>query len=63
MEKQEVFCLRANGCTAIHLDVHALCDAIKMELEDSVTGDMLFEVYTQEMTEKEIDELPEFDGF
>lgn len=66
MQKTTVYCLSKDGQTAVHLDVDALCDAIKYEIDEMNWDDLEGEKYTVEvkkMTEKELDELPEFDGF
>ncbi|WP_321321498.1 hypothetical protein [Labilibaculum sp.] len=65
-EKQLVFVLELNDTKAIYLDLDCLCDALKMEWESRPDSDIIeeeFKVYGKMMTAKEIDELPEFDGF
>jgi len=61
-----VFCLTMNGITAIYFDMDDLCDSLKMEFEDQDFDSMKeceYLITVKEMTEKEIEELPEFDGF
>lgn len=66
MEKQTVYILEQNGIKAIHMDLGGLNDAIEMEFEALHEDDFettVFTIYANKMTEKEIDDLPEFDGF
>lgn len=66
MEKQTVYILELDGVKSIHLDLGGLNDAIEMELDGLHEDDFettVFKVYAKQMSEKEIDELPEFDGF
>lgn len=66
MKKHTVYCLSMDGQTAIHMDINGVCDAIKMEFEDQDYDSMkncTYEVSVKQMTDKEINELPEFDGF
>tara|TARA_R110002050_G_scaffold69507_2_gene150320 strand:+ start:6786 stop:6986 length:201 start_codon:yes stop_codon:yes gene_type:complete len=66
MKKVVVYCLTMNGVTAVYFCVEDLCDSIKMEFEDQDFDSMKnceYKIWTKEMTEKEIDDLPEFEGF
>ena len=66
MEKQTVYVLELDGVKAIHLDVGSLQDAIELEFDGLHEDDFetnTFKVYAKKMTEKEIDDLPEFNGF
>lgn len=61
-----VYVLELDGVKAVHFDIDALCDALKYEFEDIIDNDaveMEFKVYCKLMTDKEIEEMPEFDGF
>lgn len=64
--KQLVFCLSKGEVTAIHFDQSGLCSALEMELDNTHEDDLLeieFKVTAKFMTEKEIKNLPEFEGF
>lgn len=66
MKKITVYCLELDESQSIHFDIDGLCDGIKAELEDQdfeSLKDSHYEIYVMQMTEKEIKELPEFDGF
>ena len=64
MKKTTVWCLRKDGITAINFDLSDLLASVQMEFEDQghMEGET-YEIFTKEMTEKEIEELPEFEGF
>lgn len=66
MKKITVYCLELDESKSIHFDIDGLCDALKSEFEDQdfdSMEDAVYEIYVMQMTEKEIKELPEFDGF
>lgn len=64
MKPTRVYCLTLEGTTAIHFDIDALCDAVKMEFEDTELPETTkFEVWSKEMSDQELDELKEFQGF
>jgi len=65
-EKQRMYALKLDETTALHLDLDGLKCALEMELEDypdSAVELLEFKVSVRLMTEKEIEDLPEFDGF
>lgn len=64
--KKLVYCLSDGTTTAIHLNIDDLCERIKMEVDNMPDEDILanvFSISAKLMTEAEIDNLPEFDGF
>lgn len=66
MKKTIVYCLELDGVTQILFSIEDLCETLKCEFEDiseDNVDDLEFTVYPKIMTEKEIEELPEFDGF
>lgn len=62
MEKTLVYCLELNGKTAIYFNIDDLAESIKWELE-TIDLDDKYQVYTKEITEQELNNMPEFDGF
>lgn len=62
MGKTLVYCLELNGKTAIYTDIDDLTDALNWELE-TIDSEDKFQVYTKEITNKELNDLPEFEGF
>ena len=63
---QFVWVLEQNGVKAIHLTLKCLYDYLEMHFDNLHEDDLedeKFIVYQKFMTEKELDELPEFDGF
>jgi hypothetical protein len=66
MKKTLMYCLTMDGITAVYNDADELTDAIKMETDNYDDESLLKYEYTisfKLMTEKEIEELPEFDGY
>lgn len=66
MKNQTVYVLEQNGIKAIYMDIESLKEAIDLEFDGLPIEDFEsteFTVYVKTMTEKEIDDLPEFDGF
>lgn len=66
MKNTLVYCLEQEGTTAIHFSIEDLCEALKYEFNEYTDEDAIetkFNVSAKMMTEKEIKELPEFDGF
>lgn len=66
MEKKIVYNLSLNGIKQGFSSIDDLCNDLKIELEDTVRShvlDLEFTISFQEMTQEEIDNLPEFDGF
>ena len=61
MEKKKVYKLTMYLQTTVHTSHDDMMEAIRDETEDFGTKTIKVEVC--EMTQKEIDELPEFDGF
>lgn len=65
-EKQLVYVLEYGGINAVYPDIDNLCDGLKMEVENMPDEDILeskFIISAKLMTEKELNNLPEFDGF
>lgn len=65
-EKQRMYALKLDGTTALHLDLDGLKCALEMELDNYPDEDIEtveFKVSVRLMTDKEIEDLPEFDGF
>lgn len=62
MVKTLVYCLELNGKTTIYTDIDDLTDALNWELE-TIDSEDKFQVYTKEITNKELNDLPEFEGF
>lgn len=65
-QKQTVWILEHEGSKAVHFSLGCLIDGIKLEFEDrdhEGMGGYQYKIYTSEMTEEEINDLPEFDGF
>lgn len=60
--KTLVYCLELNGKTAIYFNIDDLAESIKWELE-TIDLDDKYQVYTKEITEQELNNMPEFDGF
>lgn len=61
-----VYVLEKDGIKAVHFDIDGVCDSMKMELDNMPDEDILetkFTISSKMMTEKEIDAMPEFDGF
>lgn len=61
-----VYCMKCNGSTAVYFDLEDLMDALKLEFEDQDFEAMQginYKISVKEMTEAEIEALPEFDGF
>lgn len=66
MKKETVYVLELDGLKSIHLTLECLRDAMEREfdlLHPDDFEDIVFKVYASEMTQKEIDDLPEFEGF
>ncbi|MDM1045896.1 hypothetical protein HX004_14145 [Myroides sp. 1354] len=66
MSEQTVYVLELDNQKAIHLDLRSLLDALETEFDNLHEDDFkttVFKVYPKKMTDDEIDNLPEFDGF
>lgn len=66
IEKTLVYVLEMDGIKAVHLDIDSVCDALKMEYEDRVDEDILsmkFNLSAKHMSDKELKDLPEFEGW
>ena len=64
--KQMVYCLEKDGSTCIYLTIGCLLDGLNLELEDQDFESMKNEEYTisvKEMSDKQLRELPDFDGY
>ncbi|WP_271729993.1 hypothetical protein [Aquimarina algiphila] len=65
-KKQIVYCLTLDSMTSVYFDIDDLCDGLKEEFENQDfegIKDQKFIISVKEMTEREINELPEFEGF
>lgn len=60
--KTLVYCLELNGITAIYFCIEDLLSSIEYEFEN-IEVEGKYSVYTKEMTDEEINNLPEFEGF
>lgn len=65
MKKIIVYCLESNGVTARHTSMDGLLDHLKTEVHDNQEELLYieFEIFFEEMTEQEIEDLPEFEEF
>lgn len=64
--KALVYNLTMDGSTAVHFSFGCLIEGLKAECEDmddESLMDMEFTISFKQMTDKEIEDLPEFDGF
>lgn len=64
-ENKIVYVLELDGSKAIYLSIGELSQSLECELENMVDNDSedKFLIYTKKMTKKEINELPEFEGW
>lgn len=66
MSKQTVYKVNHNGSYCIVFLLSDALDIIKVEVEDNYSEEespLEYTLSVEEMTEKEINSLPEFDGF
>lgn len=65
-KKRKVFALQSedSGTTSlIHESMESLLEAIQIEIEEAPAGEEFdFKIKVVELSEKEIEELPEYDG-